>query len=36
MDLHMLHISRNERDPNLRIERAEWVPPGHPDRQTAE
>ena len=33
MDSHILHISRNERDRNLRIQRPERVPPGHPDRQ---
>ena len=30
---HILHISHNERDQDLHIERAERVPPGHPDRQ---
>jgi hypothetical protein len=30
---HILHISHNERDRDPRIERAERVPLGHPDRQ---
>jgi hypothetical protein len=34
MGLRMLHISRSEQVPNLRIERLGWVPPGRPDQQT--
>ena len=33
MGSHILRISRNERDRNLRTERAERVPPVHPGRQ---
>ncbi len=35
MDSHILHISHNEQDRNLRIRRVEPVPPGHIDRQMA-
>ena len=33
MDSHILHISRNERGRNLRIQRVARVPPDHPDQQ---